>query len=512
MLTGQSDARSKRPLNRAVREALVYGLILSFSVLVYLFIREYGERLSEPTRAPAQLGSVAGPAGGHDASVMLHILVALSLVIVCARVGGILFRLMRQPAVVGEIVAGIMLGPSLLGHVWPSAFAFLLPPTVAPFLDVLAQLGIIAYMFLVGLEFDSGLAARHGQAAVAISHTSIVVPFLLGALLALLLYPQVAASGVPFTGFSLFMGVSMSVTAFPVLSRILGDLGIQNAPLGTTALTCAAVDDVTAWCLLALVVGVVEANGTTGSLITAATAVAYIVLMIVLVRPAIVRLTLRQENTGRLTQGMIAIVFVLLLLSALTTDLIGIHAMFGAFALGAVIPSNSRLAREIRDKLEDVLVVVLLPTFFAFTGLRTRIGLVSGLHEWLLCGLIIAVASVGKYGGSFVAARLTGIGWRDASALGVLMNTRGMAELIVLNIGLQLRVINPKVFAMLVIMSLVTTFATTPLLHIIMGDKTAAARPEPVSKLAWLRQNLFQQVELHMLEPEASPPEGSDPA
>jgi Kef-type K+ transport system membrane component KefB len=289
----------------------------------------------------------------------------------------------------------------------------------------------------------------------------------------------------------------MSITAFPVLSRILADLGLHKTPLGTTVLTCAAVDDVTAWCLLAVVVGVVEAHGT-GSLITAAMAIAYIVFMIVLVRPTIGRLTLRQETAGRLTQGMMAIVFVLLMLSALATDLIGIHAMFGAFALGAIIPSNSRLAREMTDRLEDVLVVLLLPTFFAFTGLRTRIGLVSGMQAWLLCGLTIAVASVGKFGGSFVAARLTGLGWRDASALGVLMNTRGMAELIVLNIGLQLRVINPRVFAMLVIMSLVTTVATTPILHLIRRNEIGAARSGAgASWLAWLRRELHKHVELH---------------
>jgi Kef-type K+ transport system membrane component KefB len=240
----------------------------------------------------------------------------------------------------------------------------------------------------------------------------------------------------------------------------------------------------------------VEAHGT-GSLITAAMAIAYIVFMIVLVRPTIVRLTLRQETAGRLTQGMMAVVFVLLLLSALTTDLIGIHAMFGAFALGAVIPSDSKLAHEMTERLEDVLVVLLLPTFFAFTGLRTRIGLVSGLHAWLMCALTIAVASVGKFGGSFVAARLTGLGWRDASALGVLMNTRGMAELIVLNIGLQLRVINPRVFAMLVVMSLVTTLATSPILHLIRAREMDAARTErDISWLAWLRTELHKHVDL----------------
>jgi Kef-type K+ transport system membrane component KefB len=478
-------------VNRAAREVLLYGLFLSAAIVIYLLIRQYGLQLPIPTRAPADLGVVGGPAGGHDADVMLHILVALSVIIAVARAGGMLFRFLGQPAVVGEIISGIMLGPSLLGRVWPAALAYILPPTVAPFLDVLAQLGIILYMFLVGLELDQGLVAQRGQTAVAISHASIVTPFLLGSLLALVLYPQVAAAGIPFTGFSLFMGVSMSVTAFPVLSRILTDLGINKTPLGITALTCAAVDDVTAWCLLAVVVGVVEAHGT-GSLITTAMAAAYILLMIVLVRPTVLRLTLRQENAGRLTQGMMAIVFVLLMLSALATDLIGIHAMFGAFALGAIIPSDSKLAHEMTDRLEDVLVVLLLPTFFALTGLRTRIGLVSGTEAWMLCGLVIAVASIGKFGGTFVASRLTGLGWRDASALGVLMNTRGMAELIVLNIGLQLRVINPRVFAMLVVMSLVTTLATTPLLHLIRRDEVAAAKSgRDISRLG-----LHRQVEL----------------
>lgn len=474
-------------MKRAAREALLYGGLLSAAVFVYLLIRYYGDQLPMPARAPFDLGVAGGPAGGHDADVMLHILVALSVIIAVARAGGMLFRLLGQPAVVGEIISGIMLGPSLLGRVWPAAFAYILPPTVAPFLDVLAQLGIILYMFLVGLELDQGMVAQRGQTAVAISHASIVTPFLLGSLLALVLYPQVAAAGIPFTGFSLFIGVSMSVTAFPVLSRILTDLGINKTPLGITALTCAAVDDVTAWCLLAVVVGVVEAHGT-GSMITAAMAIAYIAFMIVLVRPTVVRLTLHQENAGRLTQGMMAIVFVLLMLSALATDLIGIHAMFGAFALGAIIPSDSKLAHDMTDRLEDVLVVLLLPTFFALTGLRTRIGLVSGTEAWMLCGLTITVASIGKFGGSFVAARLTGLGWRDASALGVLMNTRGMAELIVLNIGLQLRVINPRVFAMLVIMPLVTTLATSPLLYLIRRDEIAAAKPESeISRSGLLR-------------------------
>lgn len=491
MFPDREKEKPERGFRQSLPEALLYVVALSVAVMIYVVIHHYGMHLPMPTRPPAQLGAVGGPPGGHDADVMLHILIALLLVVAVARSGGIVFRFLRQPPVVGEILAGVMLGPSLLGRAWPAAFNYILPPEVAPFLNVLAQVGIILYMFLVGLELDPQMVRRQGRSAVAISHASIVVPFLLGAALALVLYPEAGAAGIPFTGFSLFMGISMSVTAFPVLSRILSDLGMNKTPLGVTALTCAAVDDVTAWCLLALVVGVVGQRANHG-LITIAMAVAYISFMILLARQPILRLTMWQERVGPLSQTMMAVVFVLLLASALATELIGIHAMFGAFALGAVIPSSSKLAREMAAKLEDVLVVLLLPMFFALTGLRTRIGLVSGREAWLLCALVVAVASIGKFGGSSIAARLTGMGWRQASALGVLMNTRGLAELIVLNIGLQLRVINPRVFAMLVIMSLVTTVATTPILHLIHRGEKASPAAETTNS----RWRLHQQLEL----------------
>ena len=258
--------------------------------------------------------------------------------------------------------------------------------------------------------------------------------------------------------------------------------------MGAIALTCAAVDDVTAWCFLALVVSVVEAH-TVGALSTVVMALAFIVAMVVVGRPAMVRLTFLYGNRG-LTQGLMAAIFVALLISAMTTDLIGIHAIFGAFALGAIIPHDSSLARELTDRLEDLVIVLLLPAFFAFTGLRTQIGLVNGLDQWLICALIVAVASMGKFGGAAIAARLTGLNWRDSSALGVLMNTRGLMELIVLNIGYDLKVIPPTLFAMLVIMALATTFATTPVLHFIapkeefLDDEGA---PEPAAKLRLVR-------------------------
>jgi Kef-type K+ transport system membrane component KefB len=453
------------PENRtnSLKIAVAYPLMISGVVALYLIIRWYGEGLTSSAAMLATKSS-AGSAGSST-DVMLHVLLALIVVIVLARALGTFFRLIHQPPVIGEIVAGIMLGPSVLGRVAPGVASYVLPTSVAPFLDVISQIGVILYMFLVGLELDPELLRNRGHATVAISHASILAPLLMGAALALFLFPTLSPGDVTFTSFSLFIGVSMSITAFPVLARILTDRGIHKTRMGAIALTCAAVDDVTAWCLLAFVVSVVEAH-TAGALSIVVMAVAFIVAMAVVVRPAMVRLTFLYGNRG-LTQGLMAAIFVALLVSALTTDVIGIHAIFGAFALGAIIPHDSSLARELTDRLEDLVIVLLLPAFFAFTGLRTQIGLVNGFDQWLVCGLIIFVASFGKFSGATIAARLTGLGWRDSSALGILMNTRGLMELIVLNIGYDLGVVPPTLFAMLVIMALVTTFATTPILHFI---------------------------------------------
>jgi K+:H+ antiporter len=465
---------------------LAYALMIIGVGGAYLVIRWYGEgMISSGAALAAKSQAGSAPTSGD---VMLHVLLALIVVIVMARVLGTLFRAIHQPPVIGEIIAGIVLGPSVLGRVAPGVAAYVLPTSVAPFLNVIAQIGVILYMFLVGLELDPKLLRNRGHATVAISHASILAPFLMGAALALILYPTLSPGNVSFTSFSLFIAVSMSITAFPVLARILTDRGIHKTRMGAIALTCAAVDDVTAWCLLALVVSVVESH-TSGAVSTVVMALAFIVAMVVVGRPAMVRLTFLYGNRG-LTQGLMAAIFVALLISAMTTDLIGIHAIFGAFALGAIIPYDSSLARELTDRLEDLVIVLLLPAFFAFTGLRTQIGLVNGFDQWLICGLIIAVASMGKFGGATIAARLTGLNWRDSSALGVLMNTRGLMELIVLNIGYDLKVIPPTLFAMLVIMALVTTFATTPILHFIAPkeeflDKEAA--PEPAAKLRLVR-------------------------
>jgi Kef-type K+ transport system membrane component KefB len=372
--------------------------------------------------------------------------------------------LLGQPPVLGEVVAGILLGPSLLGRLAPETAAFVLPPAVAPFLQVIAQLDVILYMFLVGLELNAGMLRGRARATVLTSHASILVPFLLGAVLALGLYPSFSHNDVPFTSFALFLGVAMSVTAFPVLARILTDRNMHRTRLGVAALACAALNDVTAWCLLAFVVGVARAS-VGGALLSVGWTVAYMALMVLVVRPVVNRLLAGVGEAG-LTRGVAGLVFVALLLSALATELIGVHALFGAFLLGAIIPHDSVLARTFTHKLEDLVGVLLLPAFFAFTGLRTEICLVSGVGQWLVCGLIMVVATAGKFGGTLAAARLTGLGWREAAALGVLMNTRGLMELIVLNVGLDLGVISPTLFAMMVLMALVTTLATTPVLKL----------------------------------------------
>jgi Kef-type K+ transport system membrane component KefB len=289
--------------------------------------------------------------------------------------------------------------------------------------------------------------------------------------LALWLYPQLSTSDVPFTVFALFLGVSLSVTAFPVLARILTDRGIHKTQMGIIALTCAAVDDVTAWCLLAFVIAVAKAN-VSAALITFALTGLYIAFMLAVARPLIARAVRAQELRKSVSQTATAIVVVGLLLSTLATEAAGIHGIFGAFMLGALIPHDSRLARELTHKLEDLVVVLFLPAFFAFTGMRTQVGLVDGAFQWLLCAAILVTASIGKFGGTFVAARITGFGQREAASLGILMNTRGLMELIVLNIGLDLGILSPTLFAMLVLMAVITTFATTPDLHLLTRRAT----------------------------------------
>jgi Kef-type K+ transport system membrane component KefB len=320
---------------------------------------------------------------GRDGSSLVdatpYLLLTLAVVIVLGRAIAWVFAHIGQPPVIGEVIAGIVLGPSVLGQIVPDGPARLLPPGVAPYLREIAQLGVILYMFLVGLELNMTRLRDEAHTAVAISHASIVVPFVLGAALALLLYPRVSHAGVPFTSFALFMGSALAITAFPVLARILTDRGMSRTELGTLALTSAAAGDVTAWCLLAFVVGVAQAQVQAAARIVLLS-LAYLALMVVIVRPIFHRLASCFSGDD-LPRGAVALLLVALLLSALATELIGIHALFGAFLLGAVIPHDSAIARVIECKLDDLVTILLLPAFFAFTGIRTQIGLVASVEE-----------------------------------------------------------------------------------------------------------------------------------
>jgi Kef-type K+ transport system membrane component KefB/nucleotide-binding universal stress UspA family protein len=399
------------------------------------------------------------------------VLVEVVIVIGLSRLVGLAFRWINQPLVIGEIVAGIMLGPSLFGLVAPGLAATLFPPETIPFLNVLSQVGLIFFMFLIGLELKPKYLSGNLEVAILTSHVSILVPFSLGTLLAVLLYPLVSNASVSFTAFALFLGAAMSITAFPVLARIITENNLQGTRLGTLALSCAAVDDVTAWCLLAVAIAVAHTGSIVKAIPTIVYSLIYIGLMVTVGRTFLQRLAKYYRRTRRLSQFVLALIYVGVVASALITELIGIHLIFGAFLLGAAMPKNAGLVREIAVKTEDFVLIVLLPVFFAYSGLQTQIGLLNSPGLWALCFAVLAVAIIGKYVGTYVAARVSGINNREASALGWLMNTRGLTELIVLNIGLSLGVISPLLFTMLVIMALVTTFMTSPLLELTYPKK-----------------------------------------
>jgi Kef-type K+ transport system membrane component KefB len=370
--------------------------------------------------------------------VAILVLVEVLVVIGLSRLVGLGFRYIKQPLVIGEIVAGIMLGPSLLGLVAPDVSAWLFPPAAVPFLEVLAEIGLIFFMFLIGLELNPKYLKGQLNVAILTSHVSIIVPFSLGTLMALLLYPQLSNGSVSFTAFSLFLGAAMSITAFPVLARIITEKNLQNTRIGSLALTCAAVDDVTAWCLLAVAIAVAKTNRMIDALPTVLLAAAYIGFMLTVGAKFMQRLAKYYERTKRLNQFVLALLFSAVLASALITELIGIHLIFGAFLMGVIMPKDAGFTKEIAIRLEEFILIIMLPVFFAHSGLRTQIGLLNSPELWLLCGLVVAVAIVGKYVGTYGAARFSGISKQDASALGWLMNTRGLTELIVLNIGLDL--------------------------------------------------------------------------
>jgi Kef-type K+ transport system membrane component KefB len=404
----------------------------------------------------------------HNLQHPLSILLAqIITIILTARILGWICKKIGQPTVIGEIIAGIVLGPSLIGRYFPEFSTNLFPVQSLGNLQFLSQIGLILFMFMVGMELDLKTLKNKAHEAVVISHASIIIPFALGMGLAYFIYQSFAPRGVQFLSFGLFIGIAMSITAFPVLARIVHERGIHKTRLGAIVITCAAVDDITAWSLLAAVIAIVKAGSFVSSLYTITIAVVYVFLMIKMVKPFLKRVSDLYPMRENMSKQVVAIFFLTLIFSAYATEVIGIHALFGAFMAGTIMPESTKFRNMFTEKVEDVALVLLLPLFFVFTGLRTEIGLINDPYLWKITGLIILVAITGKFIGSTLAAKFVGQNWRDSLTIGTLMNTRGLMELVVLNIGYDLGILTPEVFSMMVIMALVTTFMAGPALYLI---------------------------------------------
>ncbi|MGH8592237.1 MAG: cation:proton antiporter [Gammaproteobacteria bacterium] len=477
------------------RTTLIYLAILTlFGAGIFLVIRE-GQHLPAPRAesARAVIGITAPIASGHSASPwsaisenmkdpLSRLLLQVIIIVLATRAVGTIFVRCGQPAVVGEVLAGILLGPSLLGWVWPEAAGFIFPKESLGVLKLFSQIGVCLFMFVVGLELQVSHLRQKARTAVVVSHASIMFPYLLGVVAALFLYSHYAAPGASFPAFALFMGIALSITAFPVLARILAERGIAKTFLGSTATTCAAVDDATAWAILAFVVAIARATSVASTAFCLALVLVFVALMLFVVRPRLPRwLAVDRMEGGAPSGAVLAAVLILLLTSALATELIGIHALFGAFLAGVVMPQKKEFREYLIVRLENFSSLFLLPLFFAFSGLRTHVGLLNDATSWLVCLAIIGVATLGKLGGTMVTARLTGMNWNDSFALGALMNTRGLVELVALNIGYDLGILPPPIFAMMVLMALVTTFLTGPLLNLAERAKRRAVPAVAVS-------------------------------
>jgi Kef-type K+ transport system membrane component KefB len=401
------------------------------------------------------------------------LLIQILIILLFSRICASILKAFGQPQVIGEMIAGILLGKSVLAYFWPAGFETLFPDSSMPRLYFLSQIGLIFFMFVVGLDLKVSDLKNKASAAILVSHVSIVLPFLLGALLALGIYDIYEPPHVAFSSFALFMGIAMSITAFPVLARIIQEKKLTNTPLGTMAITCAAIDDVTAWCVLAAVLGIVKA----GSMITAVcvlgVSVLYVMGMLKIVKPSVLKILRPATTDGKFTRGQLAFVFFIVLASALISEIIGIHALFGAFLAGTIMPQSISFRSSLIEKIEDLSAIVLLPIFFAYTGIRTQISLLDSWDAWFVCGCIIILAIIGKMVGSAMAARWAGMSWRESWALGALMNTRGLMELIVLNIGYDLGILSPIIFSMMVVMAIVTTAMTGPLLSLFLPELRA---------------------------------------
>ncbi|MBS0454362.1 MAG: cation:proton antiporter [Proteobacteria bacterium] len=407
------------------------------------------------------------------------LLLQLIVILGTARACGWLLRHLGQPAVVGEMAAGLMLGPIVMGALFPHWHAQLFPPTALAGLQALATVGLVLFMFVVGLELRSHQGMRSLiKSAGAVGILSVAVPLVLGVAISPLLYPALVPAGVGYWPFAGFMAAALSITAFPVMARILKDRGQTHTSFGQLSMGAAAVADMFAWILLAVVVAWTGASeGTAGLVKTGGGVLAMLVLLFLAVKPLFAWLLRRHARDGELSPAMMASLMLGLLGTALFSEWVGLHAVFGAFLFGAILPRDDRLLDPLVQRIEPMSIAVLMPLFFALAGLGTTSdAFVSGSLG--LCLLVIFVAALGKIAGGAAGARLSGYGWRDSLATGSLMNARGLMELIVMKIGLDAGLIGPQLFTMLLLMALVTTAMTSPMLSLVQGRRVAPVVPQ----------------------------------
>lgn len=446
--------------------------LTAFSALIY-FVVVKGTPLEsyrtsvQPVDGTHALVAHSGAHVDNWSHPLPRLLLQMVVILLAARGLGYLFKKIRQPAVLGEITAGILLGPSFVGMHFPGFTDFLFPVTSLPNLQLLSQVGLVLFMFIIGMELNLAEIRKKAKDAVLISHASIIVPFALGVILSYFIYVEFAPANVLFLPFSMFIGIAMSITAFPVLARIVQERGLFKTRLGMLVITCAAADDVTAWCVLAAVIAIVHEGSAFNSIYVILMVIAYLVIMLVVAKPLLAKLIVRYSGKTGNDKSTVVILFATLLISAYITETIGIHALFGAFMAGAIMPPETSLKGGFAEKVEDVTLVLLLPVIFVISGLRTEINLLNEPHLWMICALVIAVAIIGKFAGSALAARITGQSWHDSLSIGALMNTRGLMQLVVLNIGYDLGVLSAQLFSMMIVMALITTFMTGPVLNAI---------------------------------------------
>jgi Kef-type K+ transport system membrane component KefB len=428
-----------------------------------------GETLT-PSAIPAAVKNQNVTAEGFSNRIqhpLTILLLQIAVVITAAKILGSVFKRIGQPAVIGEIAAGIFLGPSLLGWLAPDIMNFLFPTSSLNTLQLLSQIGLILFMFIIGLEVDMDVFRTKATEGIVIGHVSIVFPYFLGVIMAWFLYSTYAPSNIPFLAYGLFMGIATSITAFPVLARILRERKMTKTPVGSLAILCAAINDITGWFLLAIVIAIAKAGSISGALMGILWSVVYVLAMFLAVKPLLKKLSDKRFLDGKSDLTFTGVVFFTLITSAFIAEVIGIHALFGAFMAGVIMPTSASLRHVFTEKVEDVSVTLLLPLFFAYTGLRTQIGVLNEGHLWILCLEIIGIAVIGKFAGSALTARLVGQNWKDSLSIGALMNTRGLMELIVLNIGYELGILTTEIFTIMVLMALVTTLMTGPALNLI---------------------------------------------